>query len=210
MLVVYDHREKKSGVPGLLVLQGLELESAQLPIGDYIVSDRMAIERKSPTDFAGSLRDGRLFEQADRLRGEFGSALILIEGDPPLKRSSVDGAIGSLLRRGVSVLRVADTQESAEWIARLARQEAKGHGQPRGRGPRKAALTPLESARLSLAMLPGISATKADRLLEHFGSLKAVTAAAPEELKEVEGIGKVTARRLAATFAAVPGATPFD
>lgn len=210
MLVVYDHREEKSGVPGLLALHGLEMEATQLPVGDYIVRERMAIERKSPADFASSLRDGRLFEQADRLRSEFGSALLLLEGRPPLKKAVVDGAIGSLLRRGLSVLRVADGKESAEWIARLARQEAKGHGQPKSRGPRKATLTPLDSARLSLTMLPGISSVKAERLLEHFGSLKAVTAAEAADLQAVDGIGVVTARRLAATFAAVPGETPFD
>lgn len=210
MPVVYDHREERSGVPGLLVLQGIEVEASQLPVGDYIVSQRMAIERKSPTDFASSLRDGRLFEQAERLRGEFGSALLLLEGNPPLKQAVVDGAVGSLLRRGLSVLRVADSHESADWITRLARQEAKGHGQPKSRGPRKATLTSLESARLSLAMLPGVSGVKADRLLEHFGSLKAVTAAAPEELRAVDGIGAVTAGRLAATFGARPGETPFD
>lgn len=210
MIVVYDHREEKSGVPGRLALAGIELESAQLPVGDYLISDRVAIERKSPEDFTASIKDGRLFEQAERLKASYSSAIMIVEGKPYMGKNVVEGAISSLLRHGLSVLRVEDQAESVEWIVRLARQEGRGNSRPRPAGARKAGLTSIEAAQRSLIALPGISQTKAERLLEHFGSLQAVISADPKQLQEVEGIGKLTAHKLHEIFTVAPGSTPFD
>ena len=196
-------------MPGSLLLAGFEVESASLPVGDYILSERVAVERKSAQDFTASLKDGRLFEQAERLRSEFSSALLLVEGRPRLAANVVDGTIASLLRHGISVLRVANSEESIEWLLRLARQEARDNQRPRIKGPRKASLEPEQSARHSLAVLPGISAVKAERLLKHFGSLAAVANASPNELAEVEGIGKLTSKNLNQIFSLRYGEVPF-
>jgi ERCC4-type nuclease len=53
-----------------------------------------------------------------------------------------------------------------------------------------------------LSCLPGISNVGASRLLDHFGSLAAVTGASADELAEVRGIGPIRARMLASVFAA--------
>lgn len=39
--VLYDHREDASGLPDLLRDAGVPLRAAQLPVGDYVVSDRI-------------------------------------------------------------------------------------------------------------------------------------------------------------------------
>ena len=44
--------------------------------------------------------------------------------------------------------------------------------------------------------LPNISGVMAERLLEHFGSVKAVFEADEKELREVKGVGPMTARRI--------------
>ena len=44
--------------------------------------------------------------------------------------------------------------------------------------------------------LPGISATMAERLLLHFGTVERIMTASEEELMEVEGIGKKKARAI--------------
>ncbi|HIH00761.1 TPA: hypothetical protein HA259_01530, partial [Thermoplasmata archaeon] len=41
--------------------------------------------------------------------------------------------------------------------------------------------------------LPNVSATLAQRLLERFGSVKGIADATPDELMEVEGVGRVIA-----------------
>jgi len=50
-----------------LRLSGCSVKVVNLPDCDYLVSDRCGIERKEVKDFAQSLKDGRLFEQARRL-----------------------------------------------------------------------------------------------------------------------------------------------
>jgi ERCC4-type nuclease len=45
--VLYDHREALSGIPESLLASGIEVEAVQLPVGDYIVSDRVAVKRKT-------------------------------------------------------------------------------------------------------------------------------------------------------------------
>jgi len=193
VLILYDHREEASGVPGLLALAGVEVESASLPIGDYIVSDRLAVERKSAADFTASIKDGRLFEQAERLKREFTSAVLILEGRPRLPEKSVNGALASLLRHGIAVLRVKDENESADWLQIFVKQENKPD-RPRARGQRKDPLDPERTALLALATIPGLSLIKSERLLKHFGTLYNVAEAAPEQLRNVEGIGKKTAQ----------------
>nr|MCU0266824.1 helix-hairpin-helix domain-containing protein [Actinomycetes bacterium] len=60
--------------------------------------------------------------------------------------------------------------------------------------------------------VPGLGATRRAALLRHFGSLKRLRAATPEEVAEVPGIGPRTAeavvRALAAASAAPSGAQP--
>jgi ERCC4-type nuclease len=192
-MIWYDHREQASIVPGLLSLRGLDVRAAQLPVGDYLVSDRVAIERKSASDFVSSVRDERLFEQVDRLRDAYPVAIVLVEGAVAWRDEIVRGVYGSLLRRGASVLPVADSADSAEWIALLAEQEARPAHQPRGFGRQQR--DPDRLLEHMLAQLPGISLASAQRLLVAFGSLPALAGADMCQLQTVEGIG---AKRAAA------------
>lgn len=79
--ITYDHREERSGIPGLLLMEDLELEAAQLPVGDYLVSERLLIERKSIADLYASLKDGRLFDQMGRMREVYSRPVLLVEGE---------------------------------------------------------------------------------------------------------------------------------
>lgn len=208
MPLIYDHREERSMIPGLLALQGLDLEARALPVGDYILSDRVAIERKSADDLVESIVDGRLFEQANRLREAYPSSILILVGQPerfPIE--SWQGALASVLRQGVSVLPVADIAEAADWIVRLHRQEGRGASGPRGQ-TRK----PKDPDRLSsfiLSSLPGVGHKRAEALLAHFGSLAAVFAADGPAIAEVDGFGKKKANDLAELFTRRWAATPF-
>jgi hypothetical protein len=68
-MVLFDHGERRSGVPAQLERLGIDLQGARLPAGDYVVSDRLVVERKGATDLAASIKDRRLFEQLGRLAG---------------------------------------------------------------------------------------------------------------------------------------------
>jgi ERCC4-type nuclease len=207
--VLYDHREEASGLPELLAFEGLELEAAALELGDYIVSERIGIERKAAADFVASLKDGRLFEQAERLVSAYEIPILLLEGEPHFPRAAVVGAIGGLLRRRLQVLRVGGIEESAEMITRLAHQEARGSSGPRRVKLARRRRGPDEMAEDVLASLPGISLTRAKALLDRFGNLQAVACAEEKDLREVAGIGRKSAATLRQIFAHEHGSEPW-
>lgn len=207
--LLYDHREEASGIPSILRERGIAVAAEQLPVADYIVSDKVAIERKSAEDFVSSLKDGRLFSQAERIREQFKVAILVLEGEPRWKKPSVLGAKASLARHGISVFQVRDIEETATVIRLLHGQENKaGKELRRPKATRKLRGTD-EIAEDALAALPGISTGKAQTLLQHFGSLRGVLCASAEELQEVEGIGKKTAESLHSTFSHNHGEVPW-
>lgn len=201
-MLLFDHGERRSGVPAALERLGVDVEGARLPAGDYVVSDRMVVERKGPTDLAASIKDRRLFEQVGRLADAYPSVVLIVEGEPVhMQKAAWQGALGRALTLGASVLRTRDTRDTAAWIARLYRLEGKPasrpHGAPRVRRPTE---DDLQTAEDILRCLPGISTVGAGRLLAHFGSLERVFAASHEDLLEVRGIGPVRARTLDRLF----------
>lgn len=211
MDVLYDHREARSGIPGLLALDGLVLVEKALTVGDYVLSDRLVLERKTGADLVASIIDGRLFDQLGRARAAYQQVVLLVEREPEtLSSAAWKGALASALRQGVSVLATEDLHDSAQWIARLARQEAAGPSGPRGRPARRKADDPDRLAEQVVASLPGVSVVGARRLLGHFGSVSALFAAGEEDLRVVAGIGPVRARALARAFRGRYGDSPAN
>jgi DNA excision repair protein ERCC-4 len=209
-MLLFDHGERRSGVPVELERLGVDVRGTRLPAGDYVVSDRLVVERKGPADLAASIKDRRLFEQLARLAEAYPSVVLIVEGDPVhMHEAAWQGALGRALTLGASVLRTRDARDTAEWIARLYRLEGKPATKPRG-APRVRRPTEddLQTAEDVLRSLPGISTVGAGRLLAHFGSLERVFAARREQLLEVRGIGPVRARTLDRLFrTSAPGAT---
>jgi ERCC4-type nuclease len=203
-MLLFDHGERRSGVPARLERLGVAVHGARLPAGDYVVSDRLVVERKGPADLAASIKDRRLFEQLARLADAYPSVVLIVEGDPVhMHEAAWQGALGRALTLGASVLRTDGPDDTAEWIARLHRLEGKPASRPRG-VPRLRRPTEddLQTAEDVLRCLPGISTVGAGRLLAHFGSLERVFAARHEELLAVRGIGPVRARTLDRLFRA--------
>ena len=201
--LLYDHRENKSGIPDALTAAGVPVAAEQLPAGDYVLSDRLAVERKAGSDLAASIKDRRLFEQIDRLTVAYPAVVLLVEGPPVhISEASWKGALGRVLIAGVSVLVTDTPEDSAKWIARLYRLEGKGpssaRGLPRVRRPTDDLDRTSEDV---LSCLPGVSTVGAQRLLAHFGSLSAVFAATETDLRRVAGIGPIRATALVRLFA---------
>lgn len=207
--VLYDYREEAGGVPTTLALEGLELEATALEIADYVVSERVAVERKAAADFVASLKDGRLFEQAERLASGYEVAVLIVEGSPRFATAAIEGAICGLIRRGLSVLRVDSSEETASVIARLARQEGRDSQPSRVKLARRQRDAD-EIAEDMLASLPGVSVVKARSLLEHFGTVQALAVADEKQLRQVDGIGAKTAELIRQTFTHRHGAHPWE
>ncbi|MGQ0536068.1 MAG: DEAD/DEAH box helicase [Methanobacteriota archaeon] len=209
--ILVDTREFSSAVVKELVSRGAEVDPQRLVVGDFVVSDRVAIERKTGADFVGSLIDGRLFPQLKVLRDHYSSAILVVEGNAylsarRLKPEAVFGAFAAIVTDlRVPVFLTADASETARLMVAIARREQFGERRPVALRGEKPAKTTAESQQLVIEGLPGVSAVLAERLLSHFGSVEAVARASVAALADVDGIGEKTAARIREVFVA-----PFE
>ena len=217
MRVVVDDRERGGGVIlALRAMPDMGVKVRRLPLGDYLLDDRILFERKTVPDFAVSLLDGRLFRQACRLSGAAYRPVYVLEGvwnRGTVKGVSREGLLGAVTMLSVTLsiplLRSRDPQETAQLIryageqARRVLHNAVHRPGYRPRGLRKRRLFVLQG-------LPGIGPARAARLLDTFGSLEGIFGADADELAEVEGLGWKTAdaiRRLVGDDASPADAT---
>lgn len=198
--LLVDNRERNLEIIEGLGQNNVKLSFLQLPVGDYIVSDRVCVERKTVGDFVSSIIDNRLFEQAGRLKETFPNPIIIIEGDMAeimLGRNVVLGTILALCTSyQIQVINSIDASETAYILAKLAeREQAQEHREPRLVGSKRA-LTEYQWQLSLISMLPGVGPSLARSLINHFKTINALVNADVEELMEVEKIGKKKAERI--------------
>ena len=137
LLIRIDSRERSSPVPALLAtFPDVTLSFAALPSADYLLSDDVAVERKTASDFVASILDRRLFGQTTRMKVLFPRAMLIIEGDLTQVPHSIDteairGALAFLtVREGITVLQLSDATETAAMLRVMARHAQERMGQP--------------------------------------------------------------------------------
>ncbi|MHA1952614.1 MAG: ERCC4 domain-containing protein [Candidatus Heimdallarchaeaceae archaeon] len=129
--LIVDHRESK-----LLKLldqkqDSITYETKALDVGDVIVSEDVAIERKTGSDFISSIIDGRLFEQMLRLLDTYPNPVLILESfdylaleNTGMNLSSVYGALAYIsYKLGVSVIPTVTTEDTLIVIERIAYRE---------------------------------------------------------------------------------------
>ena len=79
--VVVDVREFRSALPSLLHGNNVVIVPCQLTVGDYVLTPDICVERKSIRDLLTSLRNGRLYNQAETMLQHYKTPLLLIEFD---------------------------------------------------------------------------------------------------------------------------------
>jgi ERCC4-type nuclease len=200
--LMVDHSERTAPLLRLLRDSGLfVVQVGRLPTGDYLIDDRILVERKTGTDFVVSLIDGRLFPQVARLAQSRYRSLLLIEGPvsasaPDVHPHSVEGALVSIAAMWrLPVLHATDADESCRLLRFLADQgsESCQTALPRyDRKPKRVATRRL----FILQGLPGVGPELARRLLAQLGSVERVMTADLVALASVRGIGPRKADRI--------------
>lgn len=198
--IIVDNRERNLDIITGLQSHGTDLAFAQIPVGDYIISDRICIERKTVSDFENSIINSRLFDQAARLHAAFPKPILLIEGDETGSRLSKNVTLGTITRLyvdyNIQLIRTESASDTAYTVYRLAEHEQEDKERlPRIVGLKKA-YTTYQWQLLILSSIPGIGAKLAQKLIAHFKTIKGVMSADVEELMEVEKIGEKKAERI--------------
>jgi len=202
-LTIYiDQRETRSEVVQLIEKLGCHIIVKQIEVGDYVVSNRMAIERKTGVDFANSLIDRKIFEQISNMSRVYEKSILIIEGDGlftarQLNPNSIYGALASLsISFGVSIFYTRDSSDSASLIKLLAKREQIDEKREVSLHGKKSAMLLPEQQEYVISSISDIGPKAARNLLNHFGSVKGVITANKEKLMEVGGIGLKTVEKI--------------
>lgn len=201
--VFVDDRELKSGVAKALFRKGVVLKAVRLDVGDFIVSDRVAVERKEAKDFEASIIDGRLFVQAGHLKDAFESPLLALVGSDfeRIQPNALRGAFISLaVDFKLPVFFFDSDDELADFLKALAEKEQLGEQRMHRLQFAKKGVTLAEQQRLVVESLPGLGPKNALSLLKHFKTLQNLANASEEALQEVEGIGTQRAESIKKVF----------
>jgi crossover junction endonuclease MUS81 len=148
MIIKVDNREQEllkqinQLVLFIPAFKQMKVETANLPLGDIIISDdiedKIIIERKCLNDLLASIKDGRYEEQSYRLNGlnhNNHNIYYMIEGDVnkfnrfkynKMEKLTVYSAMFSLnYFKGFSVMRTLSLEESALFICNTANKLSK-------------------------------------------------------------------------------------
>ncbi|KYK21034.1 hypothetical protein AYK25_03995 [Thermoplasmatales archaeon SM1-50] len=194
--IIVDHRESRSPVMRFLTQKDIIIEPQQLDVGDYIVSSRIGVERKTVDDFLNSLIEGKLFVQMKNLRAAYSRPLLLIEGDNLLTKRNIshNAIFGSfsaiMVDFGIPIITTHTPQETADFLTVMVHREQKEGDRAVAVRGEKTARTISEQQQFLVEGLPNVSAVLAQRLLQHFGSIRTLVNASEEDLCQINGIGK--------------------
>ncbi len=208
LTIFIDPRETRAGIARFLQKAGVDLKLQNLEIGDYIVSDKVCIERKTVTDFLDTLINKRrnLFEQIHRMKNEYEKPLLVIEGDSIYGQRNVHpnvvrAVMASIaLDYAVPIIQTRDVADTASLIYVIAKREQmpnKTEVNPHGKKP-KASLKEQQEYFVSALSNIGIMTTR--KLLGRFKTIERIMAASKEELMEVENVGDKTAEHIKKVF----------
>lgn len=201
--VVVDKREMRSGVVKTLDKLGVDVALETLEVGDYVVSNRVGIERKTADDFLSTLMDGRdLFGQISDLARAYERPVLIIEGDGlyttrQIHPNSIRGVLASIaIDFGIPIIFSKDEEDTAALINVMAKREQVSSNREISLHGKKTSLTLREQQEYVVSSISDIGAVVARNLLTHFGSVERIMTASRDELMEVPLVGPRTADRI--------------
>ena len=206
ILIYADHREEISGIIAeLRKKDNLDVQTKQLDMGDFLLSNEVIVERKTVKDFLQSLVDGRLFAQLHALaNSDYEKPLMIIEGfDEELyslrniHENAIKGAISSIaLDYRIPMIFTRSSGETAQYLYIIAKREQIPNSREIGIRKGRKGFSTRELQQLILECLPNVGPTLAKKLLKQFGSVKKVMGASEKRLQKIDNIGEKKAKRI--------------
>jgi len=175
-----------------------DVELKTLEVGDYVLSDRVVVERKTADDFVDSIIDKRLFNQLKNLK-KVEKPLLIIEGNNfgRIHENALKGAILSIiLDFGIPIIFTKDAEETADLLIKIAEKEQLKEKRAVMVRYGKTTMSLKEQQKFIVESLPDVGGALAERLLKHFKTVENVFTAKEEELMKVEGVGKERAKKI--------------
>ncbi|MEM2956173.1 MAG: ERCC4 domain-containing protein [Candidatus Pacearchaeota archaeon] len=201
MKIIADIREKNSLVIAELKNLGVEVELKHLTLADYLISNEIAVERKTINDFISSMINKRLPKQLYDLKNNFKIPLLIIEKEDyhSLYKPSLHSRIHENAVRGMLLSIATEFQipfiftegyeDTANYLMLLAKKQLKRRKDISLIVKRKV-YSIKEQQQMIVESFPGIGPSLAKEMLRHFKSIKNISNASLEELEKVPKLGK--------------------
>jgi Fanconi anemia group M protein len=200
--IVVDVREMRSDVVNEMNKLGATVEVRTLPVADYVLSDTVAIERKTAEDFLHTLIDRDLFGQIRALADSYENPILIIEGKNlyagrNIHPNAIRGMLASIVVDcKVPILYSDNAEDTAAMLYIIARREQVETKRAPILHGKKSTKTLTEQQEYLVSSMPAIGPIAARALLTHFESVEAIINAREEQLVKVKGIGKITAQKI--------------
>ncbi|MCA9459077.1 MAG: DEAD/DEAH box helicase family protein [Nanoarchaeota archaeon] len=201
-LLYVDNRENNDLIKELYRIDEIEVKAKKLEVGDIIVSEKIAIERKAKADFVNSILDKRLFPQLIDLAKNFQRPILILEGDeniysirnlhPNVIRATLSSIAVDLRIPIIFTNDLADTAKIVLSILKRANREKKEISLASD----KRAYSEDEEIEKFVSSIPKINVVNVKSLLNHFTSIEKLINASKDELQSCPGIGKKRAEFL--------------
>lgn len=174
-----------------------------LDIGDIQI-ENCVFERKTPSDFASSLEEGRLRDQVERMGGSDMKAFVLVPGDMDdfndlehsnMPSKSLRGMVASItVRNNIPVVFCSTEELLADTAVRLARkkEESPVTVQPESTG----AVAEVDFLTNVFMGVEGVGIQTAQNLSGLFDSLEEVVEADVQDFQQADNVGSVTANQI--------------
>jgi len=204
LTIFADTRETKSGVVRFLEKAGVNLKLKNLEVGDYVVSDRVCIERKTTSDFLDSLvnKKRNLLEQIKRLNSEYEKPLLIIEGESLYGHRNVHPNVVRAVMASIAIdysvpiLQTRDEADTASLIYIIAKREQMPNTRTINPHGKKPTASLKEQQEYFISALSNIGIVTTRNLLRRFKTIERVVTATKDELMEVEHVGEKTAEHI--------------
>lgn len=171
--------------------------------GDFII-DNCIFERKTPSDFASSLQEGRLRDQVERMAGHDKVPYILVEGNmedfgelehSDIGAKSLRGMDASIEQKNkIGVKYCSDVRLLADMGVRLARKEKEGVETVQAR--QTEAIKDTSFIEDVFLAIDGVGIKTAEKLAKEFSSLSDALNASKSDLEEINDVGPSTSEEI--------------
>ncbi len=215
--IVVDSREASKNKKIVEELRKkLKIAITSLQAGDYYLLSRdpskaILAERKTVQDFANSIRDNRVWDQARILRQaaeqEGVKPLIILEGWLGVLEKYTKWNIASILRIldelvldwGIAIIPTHSQKATISWL--VAKAKSLGRPEEKKVVRLRVEKKPMTLQEKILYVTEGLAGPViARRLLEKFGTLRRIANAPINELMNIEGIGEKRAEEIYSIF----------
>lgn len=202
--IYVDSREMRSGVVKRLIDLGAKVKVENLEVGDYVLSDRVAVERKTVEDFLDSLvnKERNLFANLIKLKKAYPRSLLIIEGNGLYTKRNINpnairGALAAIaIDIGVPVMFSLNENDTAEVLLTIARREQEYRERSIALHSGKTKRTLREEMEYVVSAMSNIGPVIAKNLLKEFQTIERIATASVEELMKVKNVGRKTAERI--------------